>query len=236
MKPGSILIDGFARITAGRDSWRGHSTIPRHRHVEPYAALFLSGGYEESGSFGRYRVQAGQVLLHRMFDAHVDHFHLSGACVLNLRLDEEPEFGLGSVADPDAIARLAEEDPGAATAIRKQQLQPLESPAVDWPDQLARDLLENPGCRLDAWAERHGLVPETLSRGFRKVFATSPAGFRVEARTRDALARIARGVAPLAVVAAEGGFADQAHMTRAVRALTGQPPGYWRRSNRFKTA
>ena len=236
MKPGSILIDGFAGITAGRDSWRGHSTIPRHRHVEPYAALILSGGYEESGSFGRYRVQAGQVLLHRMFDAHVDHFHLSGACVLNLRLDEEPDFALGSVPDPDAIARLAEEDPGAATAILKQQLQPLESPAGDWPDQLARDLLENPGCRLDAWAEQHGLVPETLSRGFRKVFATSPAGFRVEARTRDALARIARGVAPLAVVAAEGGFADQAHMTRAVRALTGQPPGYWLRSNRFKTA
>jgi AraC-like DNA-binding protein len=229
-------VHGFARIMSGGDTWSSHCCIPRHRHLEPYAALILSGGHEESGSFGRYRGHAGQVLLHRMFDAHLNRFGPSGAFILNLALDVEPAFGFGSVADPDAIARLAETDTIAATMVLKERLQPLEAPRADWPDLLAWDLLEDPGCRLDAWAERHGLAPETLSRGFGRVFATSPAGFRVEARARGALAQIARGVAPLAAVAADSGFADQAHMTRAVTALTGRPPSYWLRSSWFKTA
>jgi len=127
LKSGSAAIEQLARTFTGRDSWGADCSLPRHRHFEPYAALILSGGYEESGSFGRYRVRAGQVLLHRMFDAHFDRFHRCGACVLNLLLDEDPDCGLGSVADPDAIARLAEADSRAATAALKQQLCPLES-------------------------------------------------------------------------------------------------------------
>jgi AraC-like DNA-binding protein len=236
MNPSPIQIDGPARMSAARETWGAHCNIPRHRHVEPYAALILAGGYEESGSFGRYRVRAGQVLLHRMFDAHLDHFHPSGACILNLRLNEEPDFGVGTVADPDTIARLAEQDPGAATAALKEQLRPCPGLAGDWPDQLAQDLRDDLACRLEAWAERHGLAPETLSRGFRKAFGATPAQFRAEARARWALSRIARGGTSLVVIAAEGGFADQAHMTRAVTTLTGQPPGYWLRSIRFKTS
>ena len=54
---------------------------------------------------------------------------------------------------------------------------------------------------------------------------------------RAALADLAdlAGAASLAAVAAQHGFADQAHMTRSVRAVTGLPPGAWRRSNPFKT-
>jgi AraC-like DNA-binding protein len=40
----------------------------------------------------------------------------------------------------------------------------------------------------------------------------------------------------LAAIAAECGFADQPHLTRAVASLTGCPPGFWRRrSIPFKT-
>jgi AraC-like DNA-binding protein len=46
---------------------------------------------------------------------------------------------------------------------------------------------------------------------------------------------VAHGEAALAAVAAEAGFADQAHMNRAVKALTERTPGVWRGSNRFKT-
>jgi len=67
------------------------------------------------------------------------------------------------------------------------------------------------------------------------VFETSPAAFRAEARVHRALALMAAGGASLAGIAAGTGFADQAHMTRAIRALTGRPPGYWLRSNWFKT-
>ena len=64
-------MNGLARSAAGHEVWAGWCTIPRHRHDNAYAAVILSGGYEESGSYGRYRVKAGHVLLHRSFDAHL---------------------------------------------------------------------------------------------------------------------------------------------------------------------
>jgi AraC-like DNA-binding protein len=219
-------MNGVIRGTARHEVWAGLRTIPRHRHHKPYAAVIFSGGYEESGSYGRYRVKAGQVLLHRSFDAHLDRFERSGARVLNLPLDQEPVFGLGRVDDPDAIARLAATDLFAARAVLKQQLLPAHVSVDDWPDLLARDLLADPRLRLDDWAERHHLAPATLSRGFARVFATSPAAFRAEARAQIALAQLATGAA-LSDIAISAGFSDQPHMTRAVTALTGRPPGYW---------
>jgi AraC-like DNA-binding protein len=225
----------FAPIRQGRESWYSRCDIPRHRHREPYAALILSGGYEESGNLGRYRVRSGQVLLHRSFDSHLNRFKASGARVLNLLLDAEPAFGLAYVADPDAITRLAERDLHAAAETLQAQLRRIEPAILDWPDFLARDLIRDPQLRLDGWARRYGLAQESVSRGFKKVFCASPAGFRAEARAQIALAGIARGAISLADVAAEAGYADQSHMTRAVTALTGRPPGYFRRSNSFKT-
>jgi hypothetical protein len=151
-------MNGVIRGTARHEVWAGLRTIPRHRHHKPYAAVIFSGGYEESGSYGRYRVKAGQVLLHRSFDAHLDRFERSGARVLNLPLDQEPVFGLGRVDDPDAIARLAATDLFAARAVLKQQLLPAHVSVDDWPDLLARDLLADPRLRLDDWAERHHLA------------------------------------------------------------------------------
>jgi AraC-like DNA-binding protein len=228
-------MSSFASIVEGRETWSAHSGIPRHRHERAYAAIVLRGGYQESGSRGRYRVGSGHVLLHRTFDAHVDRFEWQGAQILNLLLDEEPVFGLGFVADPDAIARAAEIDAAAAARALRERLAPVEPRAADWPDLLARDLLEDPQLRLDEWAESHGLTPATVSRGFAKVFEISPAAFRAEARAHRAFALITAGGISLAGIAAGAGFADQAHMTRAIRALTGRPPGHWLRSNWFKT-
>lgn len=219
-------MNGLARAPTGYEVWAGLCTIPRHRHRGPYAAVILCGAYEESGSYGRYRVQAGHALMHRSFDAHLDRFEPGGARVLNLPLDEEPTFGFGWVGDPDAIARLAATDLTAAREAFRQQLQPAPMPVEDWPDLLARDLLADPGVRLDEWAGRHHLAPATLSRGFARVFATSAATFRAEARAQIALTQIATGVA-LSDIAVTAGFSDQAHMTRAITALTGRPPGYW---------
>ena len=221
----------FARTIQGWDTWGGRCQVPRHRHNRAYAALILAGSYEESGSFGRYRVRAGQVLLHRRFDAHLDRFAGCGARILNLLLDDEPRFGLGLVTDPDAIVRLSETDADAAVRALTAQVRPLAPADSDWPDLLARALRDDPQLRLDEWSECHELAPATLSRGFARVFGTSPAAFRAEARALRALNLMTVTAGPLAAIAADAGFADQAHMTRAIRALTGLPPGRWRRSN-----
>ncbi|HEY2444114.1 MAG TPA: helix-turn-helix domain-containing protein [Rhizomicrobium sp.] len=230
-------MNRFAEIANGRESWSANQNLPRHGHREAYAAIVLSGGYEECGSRGRFRVGAGDVLLHAAFDAHLNRFWPNGAQVLNLVLAERTsDFSIAQIFDPDTIARAAERDPAEARARFREQLRAKQCAPVDWPDTLASDLLADPNCRLRSWAENHGLAAETISRGFRKVFGVTPALFRAEARARKAFARVIDSDAPLALIAAAAGFADQAHMSRATRALTGSPPCVWRGSIRFKTA
>ena len=62
------------------------SALGRHVHERAYAALVLSGGYEEAGDHGRFRVKASDVIFHEQFEAHLDRFCETGVVVLNLRL------------------------------------------------------------------------------------------------------------------------------------------------------
>jgi len=221
-------------MTAPRDRLAAGATIARHRHAEPYAALVLSGGYEECGSAGRFRARPGDVLIHTAFDAHLDRVGSSGAEVLNIALAAMPAAGKGRIADPDAVACLATISAEQAADELLRQWQAATEAAFEWPDRLAEMLRRDPCLRLDEWAEAHGFAPETLSRGFTRVFGISPSAYRLEARAARAFAGIVGGVRPLAEIALASGFADQAHMTRAVRQLTGHPPGCWR-SSPFKT-
>lgn len=230
---------GFASVIAGRERWSAHAAVPRHRHEQAYAAIVLAGGYEECGSHGRFRVGPGDVLLHGRFDAHLDRFSTAGADILNLIVPALglPRFRRGRVADADAVARLAQHDRRAAgdELVRQLRAQSHDCDDLDWPDLLAAELLRDPSCRLDAWARRNGLAAATVSRGFGRTFGVTPAAFRLEARTQLAFTRIVTSTQPLADLAQATGFADQAHLTRAVKALTGVPPAAWRPSNRFKT-
>ena len=207
----------------------------RHRHAHGYAALVLAGGYLEAGDAGRRAVSAGDVILHEPFEAHANRFGGRGACVLNLPLPDgwRPAMSFMSIADGDAIARLAERDLRAATASLCEQLVPVAEQPADWPDLLAADLREGDRVCLGSWARRNGIAPASVSRGFRQAFGVSPARYRSEARARRAWRQLT-DTASLADLALETGFADQAHMTRAIVALTGTPPGRWRRSNPFK--
>lgn len=226
----------FASIADGREHWNADTRVPFHRHEAGYAAIVLSGAYEECGSRGRYRVGPGDVLLHGRYDSHLDRFGAKGARILNLVMMDAPDWGLARVADADAIVRTAETDPiSACLQLRGQMTAAAHAPA-DWPDLLAADLLNDPQLSLGVWARARGLAPETVSRGFRKLFDITPAAFRAEARARRAFMRIATCGEPLASVAIATGFADQAHMSRATKALTGETPTHWRRmSNPFKT-
>ncbi len=214
----------------GREHWQGRVEFARHRHSDAYAALVLSGGYEECGCFGRVRVGPGDVVLHTRFDAHLDRFGAARTEILNLPLPHiVPVARLAWLSDPDAIVRLGEQDLRAAARRLLCELIARAVAISDWPDRLAHDLSspEFPG--LTRWARQNGLAPETVTRGFVRSFGITPSHFRLERRSHEALARITGSVSPLAQIALECGFADQPHMTRAISALTGAPPSVWRR-------
>jgi AraC-like DNA-binding protein len=210
----------------------------RHVHSDAYAALVLSGGYEEAGDHGRFIARAGDVLFHDRFEAHLDRFSEKGATLLNLRFrrgqDHTP--GIAKVADPDLVVRLAEKNCRDAATLLLSTSARWSPHAADWPDILAATLVRNPSLKLSRWSEENGLAPWTVSRGFSLVFGISPEAFRARARARHAWRWIEDTEAPLADIAAELGFADQPHMTRSLKQLTGAGPQAWRRAaNRFKT-
>lgn len=168
-------------------------------------------------------------MFHDAFEAHLNRVEPTGAMILNIPLRacavQRAHF---RVADVDAIAALAEHDATAAEQALLNSLLELPAPAADWPDLLAADLRRNAVVSLRLWSAHHGLTPHSLSHGFRNAFGVSPKRFGLESKAHAALRHIRIGAAPLSTIAADAGFSDQAHMTRAIAALTGKPPSHWR--------
>jgi AraC-like DNA-binding protein len=209
-------------LAAGPIRHAPHERLGRHRHDEAFIALVLTGGYVEAGDTGRHRMRPGDVLVHRRWEYHLDEIAGSGAQVLILPLPtawQGPTHALAS--DPDAVARLAERDLPAALHLLTSGLTEHAAPPQDWPELLAARLRQDPDAPVASWARELGLHPGSVSRGFRQVFGITPASYRLFQRTHQALGHIAQGDAALVEVAAQCGFSDQAHMSRAIRRLTG---------------
>ncbi|MGA2458458.1 MAG: AraC family transcriptional regulator [Terriglobales bacterium] len=212
--------------------------LDRHSHNAAYAAVVVAGSYEEAGDQGRFRVEAGDVLLHDRFEAHIDRFSKAGAVVLNLPLLTGDSFkpGAAKVVGADLIVSAAERSRAEATGLLLETIQEITTSCIDWPDELATALMQNSSLVLSTWAQEQGLAPWTVSRGFAQVFGISPEAFRARTRTRHAWKAIQRTNTPLAEIAADLGFSDQAHMTRSVKQMTGMPCHAWRAlANGFKT-
>jgi len=213
----------------------GGSPLPRHRHPFGYMCVILSGHFVEAGDEGRFRVGAGDVLIHRTYEAHRDLFDSRGADVLNLPLPNSfDSVGRVRIEDIDSVARLAERDPRAAAARIADGCRPAGG-EEDWPDLLARALRAPAAFSIGDWARAHGLAPATISRGFGQAYGVTPMRYRAEARALRAWRSVSSSHQPLAAIAFDLGFSDQAHMTRAFAAMTGLPPRRWRTAHQMRS-
>jgi hypothetical protein len=100
-----------------REYRAGRTVLARHQHSSGYLAVVLSGGYEEAGDRGCYRVKAGDVVVHTAFEAHLNRYDTNGGEVLDLGLPSfrssfTGEFPVvGSLRDADEAVHIAERDP-----------------------------------------------------------------------------------------------------------------------------
>jgi len=213
------------------------ASVDRHIHAVPYASIVLSGGYEEAGDHGRFRVSAGDVIFHERFEAHLDRFSKGETVVLNLNLGTDCKMppGLARIRDVDGLVRIAEKDQNEALNFLVTSATRCDAGAFDWEDELCRALRGDGSVQLTEWAQRNGLSPWTVSRGFREVFAVTPESFRARSRARRAWRRICDTQGSLAKIALEVGFTDQSHMTQGIKQLTGITPAKWRPANGSKT-
>ena len=100
-------------------------------------------------------------------------------------------------------------------------------------DLLAVRLADPPS--LDDLAEAAGMSPFALLRAFRGETGLPPHAYLNQLRVRHARRLLDGGLAP-AVVAAEAGFADQAHLTRHFKRVVGVPPGAYQRERGIRPA
>jgi AraC-like DNA-binding protein len=221
-------IQAFRSIGYGVDHV-AQGDVPRHSHREAYANVVLAGSFTEAGFAGRSRAVPGTVLLHGPFDCHANMAGGGrGPTIIRLPWRGGCHEGAWRVRDPDLLARLAGRDPWEAGIALSEMLEPIEAQPRSWSDDLAGALTAPEPVRLREWAEARSLDPSTVSRGFRNAFGVSPQRFRFEARARIAWRRIVAEPIALTRIAHECGFADLAHMSRSITALTGAAPALWR--------
>jgi AraC-like DNA-binding protein len=195
--------------------------IPSHRHLSPYATLVLGGGYVEAGESGRWRIEHGTVVVHAAGEAHADWFGDRTTELIDFDVPEGIAAGAYRCDDADALAKAVLE--GDTSAILPAALVRVPGEA-DWPDLLAAALRGNPALAIGDWAAEHGLRRETVSRGFAQAYGVTAARYRLGVRISSAVKSLTGGDAPLAEVAFANGFADQPHMTRALRSALGRTP------------
>ena len=121
-----------------------------------------------------------------------------------------------------AVGLLAEERGGAASApSRRVDARAVERARQHLDAERGRAV---PSSELEAVS---GLSRYDLARQFRIALGTSPHRYQVMRRLERAREGIHRGQ-PLAQVAVDAGFADQAHFTRAFKAALGLTPARYR--------
>jgi AraC-like DNA-binding protein len=227
-----MTFPGLRTVQYGMQKIAGGQHMPRHQHAASYVTVVVEGAYEQVGYAGRLRVREGDVLVQPTLDCHSDTMLSRGLVLMRLPWRHDPGWGgAWRGLDVDEIRRVGTRDPAAAGALVAAQLRgraPMAPVAEHWVDDLAARLRADPCLRIAQWAESEGRSREAAARAFGARYGVAPARLRTELRARAAWLRIVGSREPLSAIAFDLGFADQSHMSRAVRWLTGASPGRWR--------
>jgi AraC family transcriptional regulator len=121
---------------------------------------------------------------------------------------------------------------GAIAAFESPGFESRKGPAPRWflrvKERLHEDFREP--LRMRDLARDAGVHPVHLARVFRKLENRTPGDYQQRLQVRAACELLRDAEWPLALIAAECGFADQSHFTRVFRRLAGTTPARFRRS------
>lgn len=207
-----------------------------HRHAGAQTSLLIAGGYLEETSRGRFLVEGRSLSLKPAGFEHQNRFGNEGALILSIHGPEGkadiPEYRVSAC---DLTARDFGQLLSAAaqglplSSFAKPTEQARGEPMAGFMTEARTRLLNDPDLSIQVLARSTGLHPVSFTRRFRKGFGCPPSSLRRAVRTARAVDRIIRSSASLAMIAGDEGFADQAHMTRAISQTCGWSPGALRR-------
>ncbi|HYH05562.1 MAG TPA: AraC family transcriptional regulator [Thermoanaerobaculia bacterium] len=253
----SIATGEWGGLALSETSYARGAFLPRHSHEEAYLTFVLDGAYRERVQSETRTCAARSLVVHAPGEAHENDFTERRARCLNLTLGTAFASRLGDavhvlarggvVADGNVAgighrvaAELRRTDAAAPLIVEglvlelfgllsRREDEPRRVPA--WLGE-ARAIVERDFQRklvLAELASEVGVHPVSLARAFRRHFGMTVGDAVRQLRIAYARERIAAGVA-LHIVAAEAGFADQSHFTRAFTRSVGVAPASYRRT------
>jgi AraC family transcriptional regulator len=226
--------------------------VPSHAHSHPYFCYVSAGGFEELGERGSYVATRGTLVFHPAAETHSDEFGEAGGRCFNIEvggidLARDPGVVRGAavryaaelyremrawdaasavVAEALTAALIARAGSGAersATAPRKARGD--LTPAIE---RLRADPCNPPPLAL--LAAEAGLSTISFARAFRRQFGCGVGAYVRTERVELAKRALAESNETVSTIAADLGFADQAHLTRVFREATGWTPAAFRRA------
>jgi AraC family transcriptional regulator len=238
------------------DGYRGGTRHRPHRHDELHFSLVLSGHVMET--VGSVTEHAGPlaVVAKDSGVVHANEFG-AGAKLARLSVKSGTIGGLIGDASRGvswrwthdvAVARpfvrlvgrargastiVADDDPDLIDLLVRFTARPAPvahgTPPAWIADVVSRLRAEwRPSIRVADLAREAGVHPVYLARAIRRWYGTGVAEELRRARLRAAVATITRARDPIAKIAHEHGFADEAHLCRSIRASVGLSPGRYR--------
>lgn len=157
------------------------------------------------------------------------------AAVHDLRLASAGEQLFSSLTDTESSQLSKEVAVIEYAALLGRELTPGSSPPLEAGPRIesaARyiDAHFAEALRLEDISGAANLSCSYLIRAFKKRYGVAPHEYQTNRRIQHVQARLREGL-PIAQVALEAGFADQAHLQRTFKRLTAATPGQYRRTS-----
>jgi AraC family transcriptional regulator len=240
------------------------SRLARHSHEHAYFCVNYGGTYSEQYGRRRRRCRSPMLVFHPPGESHAEE-HDSDVATLNVELsgswlrriaefsaplDQPAEFGGGAVVTSgrQILQEFRRNDTDSALAIEaltweilaasaNTRMRLVDARAPRWLRD-ARDLLDahiGEPTSLRTIAADAGVHPVHFAATFRRFLGCSVGEYARRRRFECARRKLADLELPLSEVAAEVGFADQSHLTRTFKRLTGMTPKRYRTFLAFNT-
>ncbi len=229
-------------------------SIALHEHVYSYFLMPFAGGYRETRDGVTIEYDPFSLAFHPAGFVHSDEV-LAPEAFFAIELQTDWQTRIGHLFDLSAwrfelqhgeavwlavalLQRFLNDDLGDAFEVDAVVSEMLgialrvgdsDRPQRAWVAEVKRLLRERYVERLglEELAQRVGIHPASLARGFRIDEGISVGTYLNRVRVQEACRRMVDS-SSLADVAGACGFSDQSHLTRVFKSVTGSPPGVFR--------
>ena len=243
----------FGGITLAETYYTSDTFVPEHRHEFPGFFFASKGVFETTTAGGKIRFWGGQVSCHAPDDLHSTRVLSPGACGLNIELGDTcvntPEvFRIRTAPRGSKIpillvqlyAELRARDAASTLAVqglvlqaiaeltREEERHVLQRP--QWMSRAEQFLSDNTcdGIDMKQLSAVAGIGSRQLLRAFKQFLNCTPGQYVRKRRIEIARQHLAETREPVARVAMEAGFYDQAHFCHEFKKANGCSPREYR--------